>query len=93
MHMAGGRGCTGGGRGMHVHPVHPPRVRPWVLITMNVKVPWTVPWPDYSPPDFTTPFVLTAAWADPPLDSIAHDEKRGGFITMNDRVPLVCALA
>jgi hypothetical protein len=38
---------------------------------MNVKVPWTltVPWPDYSPPDFTAPFVLTASWADPPLDS------------------------
>jgi hypothetical protein len=53
---------------------------------MNVKVPWTVPWPDYSPPDFTAPFILTAAWADPPLDSKAHDEKRGGFITMNDRV-------
>jgi hypothetical protein len=27
MHMAGG-GCTGGGGGMHVHPVHPPWVRP-----------------------------------------------------------------
>jgi hypothetical protein len=29
MHMAGG-GCTGGGGGMHVHPVHPPWVRPWL---------------------------------------------------------------
>jgi hypothetical protein len=28
MHMAGG-GCTGGGGGMHVHPVPPPWVRPW----------------------------------------------------------------
>jgi hypothetical protein len=36
---------------------------------MNFKAPWTVPWPDYSPPDFTAPFVLTAAWVDPPLDS------------------------
>ncbi len=25
-------GCTGGGGGMHVHPVHPPWVRPWVYI-------------------------------------------------------------
>jgi hypothetical protein len=25
----GGGGCTGGGGGMHVHPVHPPWVRPW----------------------------------------------------------------
>jgi hypothetical protein len=27
MHMAGG---VHGGRGMHVHPVHPPWVRPWL---------------------------------------------------------------
>jgi hypothetical protein len=24
-----GGGCTGGGGGMHVHPVHPPWVRHW----------------------------------------------------------------
>jgi hypothetical protein len=55
---------------------------------MNVKVPWTVPWPDYSPPDFTVPFVFTAAWADPPLDSKDFRMKnRGGFITMNVKVP------
>jgi hypothetical protein len=36
---------------------------------LNVKVPWAVPWHDYSPPDFTVPFVFTAAWAEPPLDS------------------------
>jgi hypothetical protein len=24
-------GCTGEGGGMHVHPVHPPWVRPWLL--------------------------------------------------------------
>jgi hypothetical protein len=29
MHMAEGGGCTGGGGGMHVHPVHPPWVRHW----------------------------------------------------------------
>jgi hypothetical protein len=28
MHMAGGGDAQGGGRGMHVHPVHPPWVRP-----------------------------------------------------------------
>jgi hypothetical protein len=28
MHRGEG-GCTGGGGGMHVHPVHPPWVRPW----------------------------------------------------------------
>jgi hypothetical protein len=32
MHMAGG-GCTGGVGGMHVHPVHPPWVRPcWYVL-------------------------------------------------------------
>jgi hypothetical protein len=27
--MAGGGDAQGGGGGMHVHPVHPPWVRPW----------------------------------------------------------------
>jgi hypothetical protein len=30
MHMAEG-GMHRGGGGMHVHPVHPPWVRPWLL--------------------------------------------------------------
>ena len=30
-------------------------------------MPWTRPSPAYSPPDFTAPFVLTAAWADPDI--------------------------
>jgi hypothetical protein len=48
------------------------------LIAMNIKVPWSVPWPDYSPPDFTAPFVLTAAWADPPLGNKDFRMKREG---------------
>lgn len=35
----------------------------------DTQVPWSVPWPDYSPPDFTAVFVLTAAWADATLTS------------------------
>ena len=27
-------------------------------------VPWTVPWSDYRPVEFTAPFVLTSSWAD-----------------------------
>jgi ADP-ribose pyrophosphatase len=30
-------------------------------------VPWAVPLPSYKPVEFTAPFVLTAAWADPEL--------------------------
>jgi hypothetical protein len=48
------------------------------FINMTVKVPWSVPWPDYAPPDFTAPFVLTAAWADPPLDRKDFRMKREG---------------
>ena len=33
----------------------------------EASVPWTRPSPAYSPPDFTAPFVLTAAWADPDI--------------------------
>jgi hypothetical protein len=51
------------------------------FITMNVKVSQSVPWPDFSPPDFTAPLVLTACWADPPLDS--KDFRRGEFININ----------
>jgi hypothetical protein len=28
-----GGGCTGGGGGMHVHPVHPPWVRPCIRVS------------------------------------------------------------
>jgi hypothetical protein len=45
---------------------------------MNVKVPWTVPWPGYSPLDFMAPFVLTAAWEDPQLSSKDFRMKREG---------------
>jgi hypothetical protein len=31
MHMARGGDAQGGGGGMHVHPVHPPWVRPWLF--------------------------------------------------------------
>ena len=33
----------------------------------EASVPWARPSPAYSPPDFTAPFVLTAAWADPDI--------------------------
>jgi hypothetical protein len=45
---------------------------------MNVKVLCSVPWPDYSPPDFTASFVLTATWTDLPLDSKDFRMKRVG---------------
>jgi hypothetical protein len=45
---------------------------------MHVKVHCTVPWPEYSPPDFTAPFVLTAAWEDPQLSSKNFRIKREG---------------
>jgi len=32
------------------------------------KVEWNKEWTDYAPLEFTAPFVLTAVWADPPLD-------------------------
>ncbi len=31
-----GGGCTWGGGGMHVHPVHPPWVRPWVPVPLFI---------------------------------------------------------
>jgi len=37
------------------------------------KVSWGVEWAGYAPVEFTAPFVLTAPWADPELDS--HDFK------------------
>jgi hypothetical protein len=40
------------------------------FLTMNVKVPWSVPWPSYSPPDFSA--------AAPPLDSKDFWMKREG---------------
>jgi hypothetical protein len=35
-----------------------------------------VPWPDDLLPDFNAPFVLTATWEDPPLDSKDFRMKR-----------------
>ena len=33
------------------------------------EVSWSTPVSSYSPPQFTASFVLTAAWADPPLEA------------------------
>ena len=32
------------------------------------KVPWTVSWPEYQPPEFTADFVKEAVWADPDME-------------------------
>ncbi len=45
---------------------------------MSGKVLWSVPWPDYLLPDFTAPFILTAAWEDAPLASKDFRKKREG---------------
>ena len=34
----------------------------------DAKVPWSSPWPDYKPPDFTAPKVIAGpVWADPDI--------------------------
>ena len=38
-------------------------------LVSDEEVSWSIPVASYSPPEFTAPFVLTAAWADPDLGS------------------------
>jgi hypothetical protein len=49
---------------------------------MNYKFSWSVPWPY-----FTGPFILTAARADPPLDSKDFRMKREGSSLVPLSVP------
>ncbi len=47
----------------------------------DVKASWTVPWPDYSPPEFTSDVVLKGpVWADPDVSQI-HPQSRPAYIT------------
>ncbi len=58
---------------------------------MNVKVPCTVRWADYSPPDFTAPLCSHRSLGRFSTGQQRfQDEKIGGFIPMNVNVPDQC---
>ena len=51
--------------------------------TIFFQVSWSEVWEDYKPVDFTAPFVLTATWADPPLEKPGRDLQGCIFCIIN----------